>query len=319
VKIVITGGTGFLGRHVAEALQAMGGSARLLGRKEGDLLDPATATRLLAEAEGIVHLAADVGGVAYLGSRSGAAFHVNHQLGLNVIAAACQGACRRLVLVGSPCSYAAGSQLPLAEADLTRGIPSGETGSYGFAKLAVSGAAEVLCGAVGIEVVTAIPSNLYGPGDHYEQERSHVVAALVRRAVVAGLSGQGSFEVWGNGSATRDFVYVSDVAAGIASIVMSSRQFIGETFNLGSGIETSIREMADLVAQAVGGGIRPQFNPAGPVGYTHRVMSIDRAREAFGYSPQTSLLDGLSHTLAWIRAVGIDREWMTTVARSRAA
>jgi GDP-L-fucose synthase len=318
MKIVITGGKGFLGRHVAQALQRAGATPHLLGRQDGDLLDLATATRLLADAESIIHLAADVGGVAYLRARSGAAFHVNHQLGLNVIAAASRGACRRLVLVGSPCAYSADSPLPLTETDLARGIPSGETGSYGFAKLAVSAAAEVIAGAAGIEVVTAIPSNLYGPGDHFEVERSHVAAALVRRAVMASHSGQGCFEVWGNGSATRDFVYISDVADGIAAIVTADQRFAGETFNLGSGIETSIRDMANLVAWAVGGGIRPRFNPAGPVGYTRRVMSIDHARVALGYTPRTSLIDGLAKTLTWIRATGLDRAWMTT-DRQRAA
>lgn len=319
MSIVVTGGRGFLGRHVAAALQAGHAAPRLLGRGEGDLLDLSTATRLLAGADVIVHLAADVGGVAYLNARCGASFHVNHQLGLNVIAAACRGACRRLVLVGSPCSYAADSPLPLAESDLANGIPSGDTGSYGFAKLAVSKVAEVLCASAGIEVVTAIPSNLYGPGDHYETSRSHVVASLVRRAVTASLTGQPRFEVWGSGAATRDFIYVTDVAEAIAAIVLSDRTFAGETFNLGSGVETSVREMAELVAKAVGGDVQPWFNPAGPVGYTQRVMSIESAREAFGYSPTTALRDGLSHTLAWIRAEGLDRDWIMAERRSAAA
>lgn len=319
MNTIVTGGTGFLGRHVAAALQVGGVVPGLLGRHEGDLRDLASATRLLAGADVIVHLAADVGGVAYLGARSAAAFHANYQLGLNVITAACRGSCRRLVLAGSPCSYAADSPLPLVECDLERGIPSGATGSYGFAKLAVSKAAEVLCAAAGIEVVTVIPSNLYGPGDHYESSRSHVVASLVRRAVTAALVGEPSFEVWGNGAATRDFVYVTDVAEAIAAIVTSERTFAGDIFNLGSGVETSVREMAELIATAVGGGVRPWFNPAGPVGYTQRVMSIESAREVFGYSPSTAPSDGLSHTLAWIRAEGLDRDWIMAERRSAAA
>ena len=319
MNIVVTGGRGFLGGHVAAALQAVGATPRLLGRHEGDLLDLSTATRLLAGADVIVHLAADVGGVAYLGARSAAAFHANHQLGLNVIAAACRGSCRRLVLVGSPCSYAADSPLPLEEGDLARGIPSGDTGSYGFAKLAVSKAAEVLCASAGVEVVTAIPSNLYGPGDHYESSRSHVVASLVRRAVTAAATGQPRFEVWGNGAATRDFVYVTDVAEAIAAIVTHDCTFAGETFNLGSGVETSVREMAELVAKAVGGDIQPWFNPAGPVGYTQRVMSIESARAAFGYSPKTALPEGLAYTLAWIRGTGLDQDWIMADRREMAA
>lgn len=312
MKVVITGARGFLGQHVVAALESRGVAPRLLGRKEGDLLDQATARRLLGDADVILHLAAEVGGVEYLGRQAARAFHANHRLGLNVVAAACRGTCHRLVLIGSPCSYGPECRLPLVEEDLVGGIPAGETGSYGFAKLAVSAAAEVVCAAAGVEVVTAIPSNLYGPGDHFETSRSHVVAALLRRAVTARLAGRREFDVWGSGAATRDFVFVSDAADAIAELAVIGGRFAGETINLGSGQETSIRQAADLVAKVVGGGIRPAFTGDGPVGYTHRVMSIARAQGMLGYSPCISLEQGLTQTLAWIRTEQLDRAWLAS-------
>jgi GDP-L-fucose synthase len=312
MSVVVTGARGFLGQHVVAALQARGVAPRLLGREEGDLLDQTTALRLLRDADVILHLAAEVGGVEYLGRQAARAFHANHRLGLNVIAAACRGTCHRLVLIGSPCSYGPECQLPLVEDDLVGSIPAGETGSYGFAKLTVSATAEVVCAGAGVEVVTAIPSNLYGPGDHFETSRSHVVAALLRRAVTARLAGRREFDVWGSGAATRDFVFVADAADAIAALAVRGGGFAGETINLGSGQETSIRQAADLVAKVVGGDVRPVFTGDGPVGYTHRVMSITRAKDMLGYMPRIGLEQGLVQTLAWIRAEQLDRAWLAS-------
>ena len=160
MSVVITGGTGFLGRHVEKACLELGIHSRVLGRQDGDLCDLRIARQALAGADTVVHLAADVGGVAYLATRQGASFYTNHRIGLNVIQAACFHKCRRLILVGSPCSYAADSRLPLVEKNLHAGFPSGETGAYGLAKLVVSDTANLLGQAAGVEVATLIPGNL---------------------------------------------------------------------------------------------------------------------------------------------------------------
>ena len=310
MSVVITGGTGFLGRHVEKACLESGIQPTLLGQKDGDLRDPQVARRVVAGADTVVHLAADVGGVAYLAGRQSDSFHANHRIGLNVVQATCFHKCRRLILVGSPCSYAADSRLPLVEKNLHTGLPSGETGAYGLAKLVVSDAANLLGGAAGVEVATLIPGNLYGPGDHFEPFRSHVVAALVRRAMLSQLRGDKRFSVWGSGSATRDFVYVEDVARAIVQAVQVKTHFRGEFFNVGSGLETSIRQLADILADTIGGEIEPCFIEEELVGYTHRVMSIETARQTFGYVPETSLSDGLFETLAWVKREGIDQAWM---------
>lgn len=314
MKIVVTGAYGFLGRHVVKALQSSGASVHSLGHRQGDLRHAATAEQLLAGSDVVVHLAADVGGVGYLRAHPGRAFHDNIAMGLNVLRVAIRSGIRRLVLTGTPCSYASDASLPLTEQALFSGVPSGDTGTYGYAKLATSLAAEILCHGLTTDTVTVIPSNLYGPGDDFDEARGHVVAALLRKALVAAESGLESFDVWGNGSATRDFVYVTDVAEAIAAVATATPPFAGTTFNLGSGRETSIREIAEIIAAAAGPGLRPRFLAEKPVGYARRVMSIARASACLGYTPTTKLIDGIRQTVAWLRNSGQVAAW-TAAAR----
>ena len=308
--IHVTGARGFLGSHVVESLERRGVAVRALGRKDGDLRDPVAAERLLADADTIVHLAADVGGVGYLRECAGRAFHDNFRLGLNVIRAACRGKARRVVLAGTPCAYSGTASLPLREAALLDGVPSGDTGSYGYAKLASSLAADAICGMAGRDTVTVIPSNLYGPGDTFHTDRGHVVAALVRKALLAAAHGKPSFDVWGDGSATRDFVYVGDVAEGIATIALDPRPFAGEAFNLGSGRETSIREIAEAVASAAGPGLQPRFLADKLNLWSGRETSIREIAEAVGYKAATPLVEGLAQTVAWLRSTGRVAAWI---------
>ena len=318
MKICITGGKGFLGTAVAAALKPYDIEVKSLGRKDGDLADQESADRLLKDSDMIIHLAADVGGVGYLRSCAGNAFHANFTLGLNVVRAACNGKTRRLIMAGTPCSYSGDARLPLTEDSLVEGVPSGDTGSYGYAKLASSLVADQFCSSAGIDTVTVIPSNLYGPGDNYDSERGHVVAALIRKAMIAYELGNRTFSVWGDGAASRDFVYVNDVAEAIAKITMTDTAHRGNTFNLGSGIETSIRELSMAVAAAVGENILPVFQADKPVGYNRRVMSIERAWTAIEYDPSTSLSRGLRETVEWLRKRGYVASWLQS-NRSKAA
>lgn len=310
MSIVITGGTGFLGRHVTAAVQRLGHEVTALGRSAGDLLNPFIAHNLLKDADTIIHLAADVGGLGYLRTKPGQSFHVNHQLGLNVIAAACKGAARRLILAGTPCGYAADSPLPLNEQHLGLGVPSGDTANYAFAKIATTQTAATLCPLNGVESITVIPANLYGPHDHFEPSRSHVVAALLRKALLARAIGQPTFEVWGDGSATRDFVYVEDVASTIALLATDHHpSHAGNTFNLASGQETSMRQLAWTIAGVIGG-VKPDFNIDAPVGYSNRVMSIRAATETLGYEPKITLEHGLRATVSWVEESGLLKTWL---------
>jgi GDP-L-fucose synthase len=315
MQVCITGGKGFLGNALFEALHGTDAFVQVLGRNDGDLSDPKTADRLLKHADVIVHLAADVGGVGYLRSCAGRAFHTNFQLGINVVRAACNGKAKRIVMAGTPCAYAGDAELPLREEMLQVGVPSGDTGSYGYAKLASSIVADNFCPSSGIDTVTVIPSNLYGPGDNYDSERGHVVAALIRKAMIADFFGQKTFSVWGDGAATRDFVYVGDVAKAIAKIALDEQEHVGAVYNLGSGVETSIKQIAYQVAAAVSEKILPHFDIDKPVGYNRRVMSIDFAAQKVGYQPETSLQNGLAETVAWLRKEKLVSRWLQSDLR----
>jgi GDP-L-fucose synthase len=312
MRIVITGGKGFLGTAVSRELAAQGAEVRSLGRADGDLSHPLVCNNLVADADVVVHLAADVGGVGYLRSRPGQSFHSNLRLGLNVIQAAQHSGVKKLVMAGTPCAYSGDAELPLREQSLAEGVPSGDTGNYGFAKLVSSIVANHFCLKDGIDVATVIPSNLYGPGDNFDSDRGHVVAALIRKALIASEEGRDSFSVWGDGSATRDFIFVRDVARAVASVALSEDEHAGATYNFGSGVETSIRDIAHEVANAVGGGIQPHFESDKPVGYSRRVMSIDFARSELEYEPTTSLAEGLKETVQWLRATGAVEHWLST-------
>lgn len=310
MEVVVTGGNGFLGASVCSELRKLSVKVRSLGRRDGDLSRPIICDSLIKGADVVIHLAADVGGVGYLKSRAGHSFHFNMQLGLNVVKSALTHRVQRLIMAGTPCAYSGDASLPLREPSLLEGVPSGDTGNYGFAKLASSLMANHFCLSEGIDVATVIPSNLYGPGDNFDSERGHVVAALIRKALIASESGMSEFHVWGDGAATRDFVFVEDVAKAVAKVAVSDRQHGGATYNLGSGVETSIRSVAEEVAKAVGGGIRPAFQSDKPVGYTRRVMSVEFAKSELGYGPSVCLSDGLKRTVDWLWKTGAVSRWM---------
>ncbi len=304
VRVCVTGGTGFLGRHVARALEQRGAEVRALGRGDGDMRDADTAFGLLRDADCVVHLSADVGGVGYLKDHSARVYHDNMLMGLNVVRATCTGSASRLVVASSPCCYPANAPLPLREDTLTMGVPTGETAAYAFSKLGTSSAAEAMCGAFGKDVVSFIPANLYGPGDRFDAQVSHVVAALIRKALVAAETGQPTFDVWGDGSATRDFVYVEDVAAAVAGMALRQRPFGGGVYNLGSGVEIPIRRIAETVARCTDRVVEPVFLPDQPVGHLRRALCIRKASSELGFAPTTSLEDGLRRTVHWVRRSG---------------
>lgn len=303
-KICITGGSGFLGRYVAKNLEQAGAEVLALGSRDGDLRIAETAMELLRDADRIVHLAADVGGVGYLRDQAGRVYHDNMLMGLNVVRAACLGKASRLVIASSPCCYSAGAVLPLAEDSLETDAPSGDTAAYAYSKLGTSAAASALCNEAGKESVSFIPANLYGPGDKFCTSRSHVVAALLRKALVAAERGESTFDVWGDGTATRDFVFVEDVAAAVAEMTLREAGFCSAIYNLGSGAETPIAGIARLIAECVSPNLSPNFSPEKPVGYTRRVLCISRSARELGYHPATSLKEGLLKTIRWIRESG---------------
>ena len=239
-----------------------------------------------------------------------AAYYDNFAMGANVVAACLTGNARRLILVGTACSYPATASLPLDEKDMDRGLATGDTGAYGLAKATVSRLANGLLLAHGKEVVTLIPTNLYGPGDNFDVDRSHVVAALLRKAIVAAFQERREIDVWGDGTATRDLLHVRDAAGAITRVALSAQHLSGETINLGSGQETTMRELAEVVVGAVDPSMSVVFDASKPTGVQRRVMSIVKAQRLFGFQPSILLAAGIEETVGWICREKIWNDWL---------
>jgi len=318
MKAVVTGGRGFLGSAVVQSLEALGVSPIALGRRDGDLKELTVAARLLGDADLVIHLAATVGGVGFLKDNKTAAYYDNLTIGCNVIQACLNGRASRLVIIGTPCSYPPEAALPLVEEAIATGLAAGDTGPYGLAKASVSRLASHLLLPSGKDVVTLVPANLYGPGDNFDPACSHVVGSLVRRAVVSARTGSGCLEVWGDGTATRDFLHVRDAACAIAAASLSPDPFGGDVFNLASGRETSIRELGEAIAAAADPQMKIQFDPKKPCGVRRRVMSIAKAAIRLNFRPRTAFSDGIRETIAWVNETELWKSWLDPSSRRAA-
>jgi GDP-L-fucose synthase len=297
VNVYITGGSGFLGKHVSNYLQKLGVKTVALSSKDCNLLDSEHAANCLKEADVIIHLAAVVGGIQFLKNNPTASFHDNFKMGLNVVKAACTGTAKRLIMAGTTCSYDVKSPLPLKESYLDNSIPWGDAAPYGYSKLALIYIANELCKMYKKDIAHVIPANLYGPGDHFEESRSHVLGALLNKALHSHKNNLKSFDVWGDGKSTRDFVYVSDVAKAIAGMSVGDRNFKGQVYNLGSGRETKISEIALMISESFYPRLDVNYVADQTIAYSRRVVCINKAKSELGYVPSVTLKEGIKETL----------------------
>jgi len=252
VNVLVTGGGGFLGSHLVERLRAGGTEPVVARRRDYDLTRAADAERLFAEAEPelVFHLAAEVGGIGANRANPGRYWYANLAMGLNVLEAARVHETRKLVLLGTVCAYPKHANVPFREDELWDGYPEETNAPYGVAKKALLVGAQGYREQYGLDVVYLLPVNLYGPGDNFDLETSHVIPALVRKMVEAREHGEGTVTLWGDGSPTREFLYVEDCAEGL--VLAAERYDDPDPVNLGSGEEVTIRELAGLVAEATG-------------------------------------------------------------------
>jgi len=297
---VVTGGAGFLGRAVVERLRALGGAEPLVPRsRDYDLRREGQARRLVEDArpEVLIHLAAVVGGIGANRENPGRFFHDNLTMGLHVIEACRLGGVSKIVCAGTVCSYPKHTPVPFREDDLWSGYPEETNAPYGVAKKALLVALQAYHAQYGQHAAYLIPANLYGPGDEFDPRRSHVIPALVRKCVLARVSGERSVQVWGTGRATREFLYVDDCAEAIALAV--EREDSPEPINLGTGREISIADLARRIAASSGFGGELVFDASQPDGQPRRCLDTSRAQKRLGWVARTSLEEGLERTVRW--------------------
>ena len=301
-RVLVTGGSGFLGSHVVDELRARGARHVAVPRAaEHDLTD-AVATRRLFEAERpdlVIHLAAKVGGIGANRRRPGTFFRDNMAMGLNVLEEARRAGTTKVVVAGTICAYPKHAPVPFREEDLWNGYPEETNAPYGIAKKALLVMAQSYRQEFGSNFVMVFPVNLYGPRDNFDLEDSHVIPAMIRKFVDAGARGEKAVTLWGDGTPTREFLYVEDCARGLCDA--AERYDGADPVNLGAGFEITMNELAVKVARATGFGGDITWDRTRPNGQPRRMLDVSRARERFGFVATTGLDDGLARTIAWYR------------------
>ena len=296
-RVLVTGGGGFLGSHLVERLERDGHDVVAARQVDYDLTRGEDAERLFrdVDAELVFHLAAEVGGIGANRANPGRFWFANLQMGLNVLEQARLHETPKLVLLGTVCAYPKFTPVPFHEDDLWNGYPEETNAPYGVAKKSLLVGAQAYREQYGLDSIFVLPTNLYGPRDNFDLETSHVIPALIRKM----LESPDEVVLWGDGSPTREYLYVEDCAEGLA---LAAERYDGpEPVNLGTGVETSIRETAELVAKAVGFEGRITWDTSMPNGQPRRSLDASRAEELFGFRARTPLREGIAHTVAWYR------------------
>jgi GDP-L-fucose synthase len=303
-RICVTGGGGFLGQRVVNRLRESGcDNLFVVRRREYDLVRGEDVERLYRETKPqlVIHLAAVVGGIGANRDNPGRFFYENIMMGVQLMEAARHHSVEKFVQLGTVCAYPKFARVPFKEDDLWNGYPEETNAPYGIAKKALLVQAQGYREQYGLNAIYLLPVNLYGPGDNFDPASSHVIPALIKKCVDAVKRDAPSIEVWGTGSATREFLYVDDAAEGI---VLASQKYNGpEPINLGSGHEISIRDLVSLIAKETGFGGEIIWDKSKPDGQPRRALDVSRAIELLNFRAQTDFVDGLRRTIEWYRGM----------------
>ncbi|MBI2781908.1 MAG: GDP-L-fucose synthase [Chloroflexi bacterium] len=303
-RVMVTGGAGFLGKAVVARLRAAGVQEIFVPRSADYDLRIAEGVRA-ALADGrpdvVIHLAAVVGGIGANRENPGRFFYENAAMGIGLMEQSRLAGVEKFVQIGTVCSYPKFTPVPFKEDDLWNGYPEETNAPYGLAKKMLLAQGQAYRQQYGFDVIHLIPVNLYGPGDNFDPASSHVIPALIKKCVDARESGADHIEVWGTGSASREFLYVDDAAEGI---VLATERYEGaEPVNLGVGREITIRDLVGLIVQATRFGGEIRWDTTKPDGQPRRALDTSRARERFGFEAKTSFEDGLRATIDWYEGV----------------
>lgn len=301
-RVVVTGGSGFLGSYVVRALHPAGCRNVVVPRsRDYDLRQMSAVQQLYADTrpDVVIHLAATVGGIGANRANPGTFFYDNLMMGVQMIEAGRQAKLEKFVCIGTVCSYPKYTPIPFREEDFWNGYPEETNAPYGIAKKALLVQLQAYRQQYGLNSVYLIPVNLYGPGDSFDPVSSHVIPALIKKCVDAVDHNAPFIEVWGTGTASREFLYVEDGAQGI---VLAAEQYNDvEPINLGAQREITIRELVAIIAELTGfqGDIR--WDTTKPDGQPRRCLNTSKAEQLFGFRAQTSFEDGLRRTIEWYR------------------
>ncbi len=297
MRVLVTGGGGFLGSHLVERLLEDGHEVVVPRRSETDLTDMTQTERLFTDArpELVYHLAAEVGGIGANRANPGRYWYANLMMGAHVLEQARIHETRKVVMAGTVCAYPKFTPVPFREDDLWNGFPEETNAPYGVAKKALLVGATAYREQYGLDTVFLLPTNLYGPRDNFDLQSSHVIPALIRKM----FESPEEIVLWGDGTPTREYLYVDDCVEGLR--LAAERYDGGDPVNLGTGVETSIRETAEIVADAVGFSGTIRWDSSMPNGQPRRSLDPSRAAESFGFRAKVPLREGIARTVAWYR------------------
>lgn len=295
MRVFLTGAEGFFGHHVYAALENAGHSPLFFSKDHCNVLNASRLFDCLTKAkpDAIIHMAAKCGGIGANREAPASFWSENLMMGMNVLAVAYGLGISKVIMLGSTCSYPRNCKVPFSENDLFTGYPEETNAPYGIAKASLLVGARAYHEQYGMNVVTLIPTNMYGEHDHFEPERSHVIPALVKKFIEA----KGDVTLWGSGNATRDFLYAGDAAR---AVVLALEGYDDPSpINLGGGVEIKILDLAWMIADILRWKGKIKFDKSKPDGQPRRLLDTSRAKKYLGWEAHTPLKEGLQKTINW--------------------
>ncbi len=301
-RVLLTGGSGFLGSHIRERLEREHPDALFApSHEELNLLYPRDVARYLGEYRPnlVIHCAAVVGGIGANRAEPGRFFYENARMGIELIELCRLTDVEKFVCLGTVCAYPKFTPVPFQESDLWNGYPEETNAPYGLAKKMLLVQLQAYRQEYGFNGIYLLPSNLYGPRDNFDLQTSHVIPAMIRKFLEGAQTSAPSVKLWGDGTPTREFLYVEDAADGI--VLAAERYDEEDPVNLGTGVSISIADLAAEIARLTGYGGAIEWDPSRPGGQPRRQLDVSRARERFGFQARTSFSEGLRRTVEWFR------------------
>ena len=297
-KIVVTGGSGFFGSRIVNILQEKEAEEIIVPRSSTcDLRKFENCDKITKDIDIVFHTAANVGGIGYNKENPASIFYDNLMMGTSMMEACRKNKVKKFIGIGTVCSYPKIIEIPFTEEKIWEGYPEETNASYGLAKKMLIVQSEAYNQQYDFKSVILIQTNLYGPGDNFEPKSSHVIPALIKKIHNAKLQNKKEIEIWGDGTPTRDFMYVDDGAR--AAVLSAERYDKSEPLNIGSGKEVTIKELVEIIIDLMNADVNLVWNKELPNGQPRRCLNIEKARKEIGFEPQVTIFDGLKRTIDW--------------------